>query len=384
MFSKLKVGANFGEPGTGKTRSTMEIIKSTECDYVLWFTPFQTKDNLRAEIEKWGGVGRELDVVGTETISSSQRTYLELYEKLENRKAFVVVDESLKIKNWGAKRTARILMLGSLCEYKMILNGVPISRNLLDVWAQMQFLSPKILNMGQAEYKNTFCEYTKISKRYGGKMYTKEFITKYHNVDYLYSLIKPYVYECDLALELGKQYIDLPYELDESTAEEYRRIKEEYLDNEKLQFINQNIFLELTQKMQHLYCCTPSKFEVLDAFLKGVDRSKVLIYRKFLESDNQLKERYPDIRTLSIQSHAYGLNLQDYNIIVKWDKVWDYALVNQMEHRIFRTGQSQDCQFVDMSGNVGLENMMAQNVEKKGKLLEYFKNKGWELIKEQL
>lgn len=380
----LKVGANFGEPGSGKTRSTMELIKSTPCNYVLWLTPFQTKENLQAEINKWGGLPAELDIIGTETISSSSRTYLSLVEKLQQRNAFIVVDESLKIKNWEAQRTKRIIELGKLCEYKMILNGTPVSRNLLDVWAQMEFLSPKILQMGQAQYKNTFCEYLTIKKRFGNNWYSKSFITRYHNVDYLYSLIKPYVYECDLDLEIGRQYLDINYDIDEETKKEYERLKEKYLDDEKLMAMNNNIFLELTQKMQHLYCCTADKFTVLDNILKDTDSSKVIIYRKFVESEYQLKKRYPNLLILSIQSHCYGLNLQSYNTIIGWDKVWDYALLDQRDHRIYRTGQQEGCTFIDMTGNVKLEALMNQNVEKKGRLLKYFKQHGYKELMEML
>jgi SNF2 family DNA or RNA helicase len=384
-FKTLKVGADFGEPGTGKTRSTLELIKSTPTDCVVWFTPFQTKANLKAEIDKWGGIGdRNLIIVGTETISSSDRTYLKLTETIQNSTAFIVVDESLKIKNWDAKRTKRLIELGKLCEYKMILNGTPISRNILDIWAQMEFLSPKILKMDMAEYKNTFCEYTTIKKRFGNSWRTKEFITKYHNVDYLYSIIAPYVYECDLELEIGKQYIDLSYNLSTEDAEEYKKLKEKYLDDETLQWKNNNIFLELTQKMQHLYCNTEEKFDVLGTFLKDADRSKVIIYRKFIDSETELKKRFPDIKICSIQSHAYGLNLQDYDTIIGWDKVWDYALVKQRDHRIFRTGQKNDCRFVSMTGNVNLESLMDSNIDKKGKLLSYFKSHGFKKLAEKL
>jgi SNF2 family DNA or RNA helicase len=380
----LKVGALFMEPGTGKTRSAYELIKSIPGNpYILWLTPFQTKLNLRDELSKWGGL--DCEIVGIETISSSDRTYLQLYRKLEVAwNSVVIVDESLKIKNWDAKRTRRIIELGKIAEYRLVLNGTPISRNLLDAWAQFEFLSPKILNMGQAEYKNTFCEYTRITKRFGGnKTYTKEYINKYHNVDYLYSLIQPYVFECDLSLEVGKQYIDIDFSIDADIKEQYQHIKEHYLDNEKLQFLNNNIFLELTQKMQHLYTNSSEKFSIMDKFLKENDRSKVLIYRKYLDAEQELKKRYPDVRVLSIQSEAFGLNLQAYDTIIVWDKVWDYALVKQMEHRIWRTGQTKECRFINLNGNVGLEKLIIDNINKKQNLLDYFKTKALkEAIKE--
>jgi SNF2 family DNA or RNA helicase len=383
----LKVGALFMDPGTGKTLSAWELAASIPgCDYLLWFTPFRNKENQRQMLEEYNDQGIAIDIVGIETISSSDRIYLELYHKLEQAKcAAIVVDESLKIKNMDAKRSKRIVELGKECEYKLVLNGTPISRNLLDAWAQFEFLSPMILNMDFGEFKNTFCEYTRITKRFGShKVYRKEFITKYHNVDYLYSLIQPYVFECDLNLEVGKQYIDIDFSLEPETKEEYERLKREYLDNEKLQFLNNNIFLELTQKMQHLYSCSREKFEIVDRFLKENDPSKVLIFRKYLDADEALRKRYPDVKVLSIQSDSLGQNLQDYDTIVIWDKVWDYALIKQMEHRVYRIGQeSKECRFVNLNGNVNLEKLIIANNDKKCGLLEYFKNKALkEAIKE--
>jgi SNF2 family DNA or RNA helicase len=107
--------------------------------------------------------------------------------------------------------------------------------------------------------------------------------------------------------------------------------------------------------------------------MKGVDQSKVLIFRKFLASDLVLKSRYPAAKVLSIQSQSMGLNLQDYHTIIIWDKVWDYALVKQMEHRIYRTGQSHPCTFINLNADVNLEALMLKNIDKKGKLLTEFK-----------
>lgn len=378
-LQQMKVGALFMDPGTGKTRAAIELVKDIDSFRILWLTPFQNKDNLTQEIRKWAPrkVFVQSSILGIETLSSSDHTYLLWLEILQTeKKVVVIVDESLKIKNWDAIRTKRIIELGKLAEYKVILNGTPISRNLLDVWPQMEFLSPKILGMSLAEYKNTFCEYLKITKRFNGKKgYTKEFIVKYHNVNHLYSLIQPYVFEADLSLEVGKQYLDYDFELDELLMEEYQALKTKYLDDEVLQWKNNNIFLELTQKMQHIYSLSSEKFEIVDRILKSTDPGKVLIFRKYLDSDAELKTRYPNIKVLSLQSQSLGLNLQDYHTIIIWDKMWDYALIKQMEHRIYRTGQKETCRFINLNGNVNLDRLILANLEKKCDLLEYFKTK---------
>lgn len=52
-LKKYKVGALFMKPGSGKTRVACELINDVNPDYVLWITPFQTKENLEIEISKW-------------------------------------------------------------------------------------------------------------------------------------------------------------------------------------------------------------------------------------------------------------------------------------------------------------------------------------------
>lgn len=372
-LKSVKCGALFMEAGTGKTRSALEIIRNTDADYVLWFTPFQTKANLQAEIIKWGGLS--CDIVGIESIQNSDRIFLKYLQKCEQaQKAFVVVDESLKIKNSDANRTKRLVKLGQNAAYRLILNGTPLSRNLLDLWAQMEFLSPKILKMGLAEFKNTFCEYVKVTYHSQGlgQSYSKEFIKKYHNIDYLYSLIEPFIFESKLSLSIGQQHLDIDYRLTDEEKEQHNKLKEKYLDNEVLIAMNNNIFLEITQKMQHNYSLSPAKFEIVDKLVSGIDKSKVLIYAKYIETRQQLEKHYKDVRIMSIQKHSYGLNLQDYNTIIFWDKTWDYAQREQIERRIFRTGQKSDCIFYDLTGDVGLEKMINQNIERKRNLLDVF------------
>lgn len=384
-LNAVKCGALFMEAGTGKTRSALELIKNTDADYILWFTPFQTKENLQAEINKWGGLN--CDIVGIESIQNSDRIYLELSQKCEQaKKSFIVVDESLKIKNAGANRTQRLLQLSEKSAYRIILNGTPLSRNLLDLWSQMEFLSPKILKIGLAEFKNTFCEYIKVTyhSQGFGRSYSKEFIKKYHNIDYLYSLIEPFIFESKLSLSIGQQHIDIYYSLTDEEKAQHDKLKEKYLDNEYLLARNNNIFLEITQKMQHNYSLSPSKFEILDKLLSEIDKSKVLIYAKYIDTQEQLSKHYKDVRIMSLQKHSYGLNLQDYNAIVFWDKTWDYAQREQIERRIFRTGQMSDCVYYDLTGNVGLEGMINQNIERKRNLLDVFAGMSVEQLRKEL
>jgi SNF2 family DNA or RNA helicase len=379
----FKVGALFMEPGTGKTRVAVELVNTAPVDLVCWIGPLNTirtplgVSSVADEINRWGGFNASVIFTGIESLQSSDRIYLSIMNKmLAAKSVFIIVDESMKIKNAEAKRTKRLIELSEIANYKLVLNGTPITRNLLDLWSQLQFLSPKILNMSLAEFKNTFCEYTRITKFLGGKRgYTKEFITGYENIDYLYSLIRHYVYECDLSMQINQYYSTIHYHIDAESLMEYNRLKENYLDDETLMWKNNNIFLEMTQKMQHTYCCTPSKFELVEQLFKTIPENRSIIFCKYVASQDSCCKYFPKATVLSYQKESFGLNLQHLNHTIYFDKIWDYALRIQSGRRTFRTGQEYDCRYYDLTGNVGLESLIDKNIAKKISMTEYFKSK---------
>ena len=388
-LEEWKVGALFMEAGTGKTKVAVDIVNASPCDFVLWIGPLQTirTGNVTNEVARQGGFNMPCSFVGVESIGGSDRIYLNTVEDLKSyEKPFVVVDESLKIKNAEAKRTKRLLEIGKIVEYKLILNGTPLSRNLLDLWSQMEFLSPLILNMSLAQFKNTFCEWTRVTKTNGWRTYSKEFITGYENVDYLYSLIRHYVFKADLKLGISQHYRSKAYYIDEDSREEYARIKEIFLEDEMLEWRNNNIFLEITQKMQHAYCCTCDKIDQVKSILaeEEVDPSKTIIFCKFIKSRELCERLFPECLVLSYQKDSLGLNLQEYNVTIYFDKVWDFALRTQSTRRTFRTGQERDCLYYDLTGDVGLERLIDRNIGKKVTMSEYFKKATKEQLKKDL
>lgn len=375
----MKVGAFFMEAGTGKTRPVVELVRELQPSYVLYLAPYQCinaknyHESTGYEIEKWGGFGCEYDMVGIESISNSNRIYLEIHNKIaDSRLPVMVVDESLKIKNVDAKRTKRILELGKMVEYKYILNGTPISRNLLDLKAQMDFLSISILNMSLPEFKNNFCEYKRMTIRKPGtyRERKKEWIVRYHNMDYLYALIDPYIYRADLRLDVGLNFIDINYELSEGEKKEHRRIMEEVLSDDWA-MAKPGFFLMLTQKLQSNYSCSEEKFQIVSEVLKNSPNT--LLVAKFISAQDELKKRFPKARVLSWQKNAFGLNLQHYNEMLLFDQHWDYGLFDQIIKRIYRQNQQQDCVVRRLIGLCGLERMMYDNVDRKADFLNEFK-----------
>lgn len=383
-----KVGALFKSPGTGKTRTAVELIKQINPDYILWLAPFKSvnpiieNSGIKTEVEKWHNF-ENIDFIGVQSIGMSDRVYLELTRKLENSSnSFIVVDESLLIKNSDAKRTKRILEFGKMSTYKLILNGTPFSKNLMDLWSQMEFLSPLILKMNYAEFENTFCEKIKIKS--GGRV-IKEFVIGYENIEYLYHLIRPFIYEAELNLNIEAQHIRMSYDVESELKEEYTAIKEYFLCEEKLEEYNNNIFLMMVQKMQHTYNCSSEKIFLLRKIIQKHGIENVAIYTKFIDSRMFILSEIHNANVFSLQSDSMSINLQnEFNVTVEFDKTWNWMDVDQYQKRIFRTGQKRNCYHYYLDAKIPLDDLIRKNNETKSTALEYFKKVSKNELKEEL
>lgn len=378
-LSKLKVGALFMEMGTGKTKVALDLIASnkSKVDYILWICPFSIKDEIKREIAKRHSE-LDIEVVGCETISMSSIKYLDILTKVSRSKTFIVVDESLKIKNLTAKRTKRILELGEYAKYKLILNGTPLAKNVLDLYPQMNFLSPKILNMSFNQFKNQYCEYY-----IRGRLKNK--VKKQYNIPHLVSLIKPYIFDAELDLNKNKNYYTYHYEIDNSF--EYEEKKKEYFNS----MVDFNFYCFSTM-LQKYYCGSQDRKIVLDQLLSSID-GQVIIYVKYLSSipldahcitgEVNIQEREKTLlefkqgafKTLYITygCGAFGLNLQFCKNIIFLEHSFDYSQRIQAEARIYRLGQESDVNYYDICCKCGLENMIMKCLNKKQNLLDEIK-----------
>lgn len=387
-LNRLKVGALFASMGTGKTKVALDLIasKGKKVKFALWICPYSLKGTIEAERQKWQP-NLDLTVVGCESIGSSDRIYLELRDKMAASDCcFVVVDESLKIKNLKAKRTKRILELSQFASYKLILNGTPVTRNILDLYSQIRFLSPKILNESFLAFKHKYCEFY-IRGKLKGK------IKKNCNVPHLISRIKPYIYDAELDLKVAKRYHTHSYSFNLDELSEYENIKVSYLDNVSASQSDIDFYALISDLHKFINTCE-SKREAVQHVLDTVD-GKVVIFVRHLASipENALKiigdmktvEREQVIQQFKDGSDkalyitfgcgAFGLNLQFCNNLIFADRTWDLAQMEQAEARIYRLGQKEDnvnYYYIDNT-SAGLERMISRNLEKKSDLLSEVK-----------
>ncbi|MDV5977926.1 DEAD/DEAH box helicase [Streptococcus canis] len=378
-FSKLKVGALFMKQGSGKTRVALELINTTDSEFVLFVCPFSTKSNLLDEIKKWG-LNREYEIVGYETISASDKEYLRVMDKLKQaHKPFIVADESVFIKNDKSKTHNRMLKFRDLSEYRLILNGTPITRDEWDIYNQMEFLSFKIFNMHRHEFLSTFFKTIRFKKK---GMPVREFKKLSEvNIDYLRKLIAPYIFEADLNFDKKVSEKEIFIDYSEECYERYQERKESLLNSLEygLSVVQQFTNLAVAcfdDKKRHeeiakhlkgqiiVFCTLLSEVKnisnkidcyVITGKTKPDDRSKIL---SDFKNDNK-----PLLLTFG--TGAFGLNLQFCNRIAFASLTYDYAKIDQAMSRIRRLGQERDIEYTYFTSNLGIYQMIKDNITKK-------------------
>lgn len=379
-FKRLRVGALFMACGTGKTQTATAIINGIDdADALFWLCPCRTIDNLKTELQKCG-IRYEPQIIGIESIGQSDRIFLETKARIEaTKRAILVCDESLKIKNVKAKRTKKLLTLSQATHYRLILNGTPITKNILDIYPQMEFLSPKIFKATFRQFKQRYCV---ICQKKQGKRVIKEWIKDFVNLDNMMSVIEPYVFQCDLKLSVKKEHKTENFYLNDDEYERYQELKENMIrEIEEAEAHGEEAgfsFLKFVQLAQQEYSCAKEKFELLK---KYADENTV-VFCKFIRSFEAVKAAFPELTVLTYGKDSIGLNLQHKNRIVFFDKTFDYAHAEQSEYRIFRTGQTRDCEYIHFHGDVGLERLFDDVIERKESMIQHFKKNSKKIIKE--
>ncbi|HGI4850904.1 TPA: helicase-related protein [Streptococcus agalactiae] len=383
-FSRLKVGALFMKQGSGKTRVALELVRTTDSEFVLFMCPFSVEKNLLDEINLWG-IDKEFEVIGYESISSSDKEYLRILDKLKNAyKPFIVADESVFIKNDTSKVHRRMLEFRDLSEYRLILNGTPITRDEWDIYNQMEFLSYKIFNMHRHEFLSTFFKTIRYKKKGFNVREFKKLSDV--NIDYMRKLIAPYIFEADLKFDKKETEKGISVDYSDECYEKYQERKESLLNSLEygLSVVQQFANLAVAcfdDKKRHeeiakhlkgqviVFCTLLSEVKnisnkidcyVITGETKPKDREKIL---EDFKNDNK-----PLLLTFG--TGAFGLNLQFCNRIAFASLTFDYARIDQAMSRIKRLGQSRDIEYTYFTSDLGVYRMIKENIFKKQSLKE--------------
>lgn len=381
-FKKLKVGALFMKMGSGKTKVAIDLINNVEdkIDLVLFIVPNQTIKTLEYEINKWD-LNIPYLIKSYENISQSNKGYLDTLKIIKDKRLFIVADESSFIKNETSKRYERILEIAKYSEFRLILNGTPITKDEWDLYNQMYFLSPKIIGMSRNEFLNTF--FKKITfKKIGNKEKTFYKLSEI-NIDYLQKLIDPYVFKTDLDFSLKESINNQIITSSLETQEAYLKQKEILLKNIKEGY--NNILLDLV-KLEYINACDENKAREIAGYIKN---KQVICYCHYLKELDLIKNNLNNdcyIITGTIKNRneiieefknnnkpllitygcgAFGLNLQFCNEIVFSSLIYDYAKLEQAKYRIKRIGQTQDIIYTTYKTELGINNIIDKCINNK-------------------
>ena len=436
-LSKLKVGALFMEQGTGKTITALELcrirIDSGKIDKVIWLCPCSAKNNIKEEIVKQAPTEmlNSFIICGIETLSSSIRANSYLLSVAERNKCFLVIDESLLVKNPMAYRTKNIMRLSEKCGYRLILNGTPVSRNEADLFAQFYILDWRIL--GYRSYWSFSANHLEYDK------YNPTKLIRTLNVDYLSRKIEPYTFQVkkEECLQLPeKSYHSIWYDLTCAQVEHYYSIANILmfeLDEFKPETIyrlfsglqsiisGKKVYFEKAKKGYERIKTTPFFEDVYDnpriqKLLSIVDnKEKTIIFCKYTEEitsickilndkhgnesairfdglipmkkriENLQKFKNNAIYLVANRSCAgFSLNLQFCHRIINYSNDWNLATRLQSEDRVHRYGQQHEVEIIDIYAESTLDERIIECLRNKENLLEKFKDKIAESNKEEI
>ncbi len=211
-----RANALFMEMGTGKSRTLIELarIRQSKWDRLFWFCPVSLKETVRQELMRHtdlppdavcvfnlrtteANVSRAATVyvVGIESMAAGSRVVLAVNGLVTDR-SFVAVDESSYIKGHKALRTQRITRIAERARYRTILTGTPFTQGVVDLFGQMNFLSPRILGYRSFHaFAANHLVYETRTNRTTGQVIQTDRIVYTLGHDVLAERMAPYVYQ---------------------------------------------------------------------------------------------------------------------------------------------------------------------------------------------
>jgi SNF2 family DNA or RNA helicase len=443
----LRVSGLFMEMGTGKTRVAIELV-SLRCERisnVVWFCPVSLKATIRYEIQKHTDtpgdgivvfddkttmrtIPRDAFwyIVGIESMSSSDRMVLTAND-IVKPDSFVIVDESSYIKGHNARRTKRITYMAARAHYRAILTGTPLSQGVVDLYAQMRFLSPKIL--GYNSFYSFAHNHLEYSEKYPG------LIVRAHNTGWLAAKVEPYIYQVTKAecLDLPPKLYDTRYYSMIATQRHYyERAKWELFLSIPDEDLDSYALFRLFSALQQITCGFWNRRENNDfsAYqVRGPEfkffefehkrtgilleivadipvDEKVIIWSKYRYSIEQivgaLTEEYgPDSlaqfhgdlgeqeRNVEIErfrddarflvatqsAGGHGLTLNEANYVVFYSNSFKYSERLQAEDRCHRIGQDRPVTYIDIVCQNSVDTRIEKALADKGDVVQAFKRK---------
>ena len=423
-----RVGGLFMDMGTGKTRVAIETMarRQKRIRRAVVFCPVSLKETWAAEIAKHTDCpetavnifddktnSRNIlrsafwHIIGIESMSASNRVAVATHDLMTTETA-VIVDESSYIKGHNALRTQRITRYSEQARYRLALTGTPMSQGVQDLYAQMRFLSPKIL--GYNSFYSFAANHLEYSEKYPG------LVIRAHNTAWLAAKIQPYVYQVtkeEAGLNLPPKLYDARYyRLSYGQREAYEQAKWEILMS--AEEIDSYVIFQLFGALQQIVSGFWNKdgrllefpHKRIDTMMEAVDalpeNEKVIVWCKYHYSVRQVVEQLSSVYGPDALAEFHGRNKRvREREVERWrlearfliatpsrGKTWNEAAYSifyenefkydnriQAEDRNHRIGQERRPTYIDIWARCGIEERIANSHASKGDAVKDFRRK---------
>ena len=287
LFDKGKINAALIIVPNGikrNWRNELKIHLSDHINYRVAIWSASPKKEEKTEIEQLSVMVDDLTVfiMNIEALST-KRGYDFAYSFLLRNQTLVCVDESTTIKNHSAQRTKNILKLSQHAKYKRIMTGSPVTKSPLDLFSQVQFLDPWLLD--QQSYYSFRARYAVIVQRSVGT-HSFQHIVKYQRLDELQEKIQNFSTRI-----LKSDCLDLPEKVYTKrvvslTAEQVKAYTE--MKKAAITFFEDNVMTAasvLTQIIR-LHQITCGHFKTDDGEVKSIKSNRIKELLEVLEETN--------------------------------------------------------------------------------------------------
>lgn len=424
----LRVGGLFMDMGTGKTRTAIELIylRRRRISNIVWFCPVSLKETIVYEIQKHSNGGeiyvfdsetciRDMPsafwyIVGIESMSSSDRVMLAANYVIGPH-SFVIVDESTYIKGHNSKRTKRITDIARRARYRLIMTGTPLTQGVVDLYAQLRFLSSDIL--GYKSFYSFAFNHLVYSEKYPG------LIIRAHNTGWLAEKIEPYIYQVtkDECLDLPPKLYDARYfSMTNEQAEAYEKAKWDILMSAPDDVVDSYVIFQLFSALQQIVSGFWNvktgllEFEherlgtLLDVVASIPEDEKIVIWCKFRYSVGRIagalndeygqesvtlyygdvneKERNAELERFRGDARffvatqatgGHGLDLTNARYVIFYENEFKYSNRIQAEDRCHRIGQDSPVTYIDIVCNAGIDKRINDALATKQNVLKSFR-----------
>ena len=328
---------------------------------------------------------------------------------LHKSNTLMAIDESTTIKTPSAARTKNILKIGRLAKYRRIMTGSPVTKNPLDVYSQLEFLSDQILRQNYWAFRSRYAIMRNVN--FGPR--STQLVVGFQRIPELNTIVENHSYRV-----LKEDCLDLPDKVYEKrfvrltpeqvkAYEEMRRFNITELKGETMTSLSSLTALIRLHQISCGHIALDSgetkalKSNRMNELLNVLDEveGKVIIWASYRfdlkHIEETLKEKFGEESTASYfgdtkdkdrqaiverfqdknsklkyfvgnpSTGGYGLTLTAAHTVIYYSNTYDLEKRMQSEDRAHRIGQVNKVTYIDLISEGTVDEKIVQSLRSK-------------------